>query len=198
MRGEGYRSFWSMMDKHPDNDTLQAYLDGELSLDDTRDMEAHLRSCARCEAELAQLNRLFQAIESVPSEPLKTDLAPEVVNDLRPRLPTLAIGEFLLAAALTLVLVLGLGGSELQIRVGDAAQRLIGELESAGSSISQVFDGLVVPLPDTPQWDLAQIGDLVGSALVSPGLLWGVIAAALVLWLLGNGLVLRLGKDNNA
>ena len=51
---------------------------------------------------------------------------------------------------------------------------------------------------NAPQLELAGLEDVVASFLFAPSLWWVVGAAAFGLWLLGNGLVLRLGKDNNA
>ena len=183
------------MSEHPSHESLQAYLDGELTQRERRDLEAHLQVCPDCAAELAQLRSLFQSIESLPSEPLAADLAPGVMAAVRPRIPQLALGELLAAAALTAGLVLWLGGAELRDRLGGAAERLIARLEVATAGILSTFNDF---LNNGPQLDIAGLGDWVGTVLIPPSLWWAVAAAALALWLLGNGLVLRLGKDNNA
>ena len=122
------------MSNHPNPEKLQAYLDGELPVVEVSEIEAHVHSCSACTADLAALERLFATIESVPSEPLRTDLAPEVLDSIRPRLPSLVIGEFLLMAALTAVLVIGIGGAELESRVGRGLQELSTQLELARAS----------------------------------------------------------------
>lgn len=188
------------MSDHPKNETFQGYLDGELAQSERREIEAHLRVCPACEAELTQLRSLFQSIESLPSEPLATDLTSNVMSAVHPRarwLPSIAVGELVAAAALTLALVLWLGGAELQARLDGAAQRLIGQLEVAAVDISTTVGDLLSQVPESPQFDLIQLYDLIGTLFGSPSLLWAVGASAFALLLLGNGLVLRTGKDRN-
>ena len=189
------------MSEHLSDGTLQAYLDGELAHQEGHELEAHLQACPECAVELTRLRSLFRSIESLPSEPLASDLAPVVMAAVRPRsawLPSLALGELLAAVALSMALILWLGGAELQFRLGDAAQRWIGQLEVAAAGISSTLDDFQIQVPEAPQLEIAGLGDLVGPVLVSPSTLWVVAAAALALLLLGNGLVLRLGKDNHA
>jgi hypothetical protein len=163
-------------------------------------MEDHLRVCSICEAELTQLRSLFLSIESLPSEPLATDLIPSVLAAVQPStkwLPSIVVGELAAAAALTLALVLWLGGGELQARLDGAAQRLIGHLENAAVDVSTSASDLLSQVPEFPQLDFNQLDDVIGAKLGSPSLLWAVGAIAFVLLLLGNGLVLRTGKDRN-
>ena len=188
------------MSKHPNNETFQGYLDDELTQPERRQVEAHLRICPTCEAELAQLSSLFHSIESIPSNTLEADLAPGVMAAVRPRanwLPSIAVGELVAAVALTLALVLWLGGVELQTRLGGAAQQFVGQLEIAAAGISTTVGELLSQVPESPQIDFVQFGDLMGSFFGSSSLLWAAGAIAFALLLLGNGLVLRTGKDSN-
>ena len=188
------------MSEHPSNETFQGYLDDELTQPEQRRVETHLRTCPTCEAELAQLRSLFHSIESIPSETLDTDLAPAVMAAVRPRaswLPSIALGELLAAAALTLALVVWLGGVELQTRLGGAVQRLIGQLEATAVGLSTTVSDFRVQVPDSPQVDFFQFGDLIGTFFGSSSLLWAAGAIAFALLLLGNGLVLRTGKDSH-
>jgi hypothetical protein len=188
------------MSDHPNNETLQGYLDGELAQSERRELEAHLRVCATCEAELTQLRGLFHSIESLPSKPLATDLTPSVMAAIQPRgswLPSIAVGELLAAAALTLVLVLWFGGGELQARLDSAARRLIAQLENVTVDVSTTFSDLLSQVPESPQLDFIQLEDVIGTLLGSPSFLWAVGAIAFALLLLGNGLVLSTGKDRN-
>jgi hypothetical protein len=189
------------MSEHLNNETLQGYLDGELTQSEHGAVEVHLRICPTCEAELTQLRSLFHSIESLPSEPLATDLAPGVMAAIQPRaswLPSIAVGELVAAAALTLALVLWLGGVELQARLDGAAQRLIGQLEVATIDLSTSVSDLLGQVPEFPQLEFIQLDDLIGAFFGSPSLLWAVSAIAFALLLLGNGLVLSTGKDRNA
>jgi len=188
------------MSEHPNNETFQGYLDDELTQPERHQVEAHLRICPTCKAELTQLRSLFHSIESIPSVTLDADLAPGVMAAVQPRanwLPSIAAGELVAAAALTLALVLWLGGVELQIRLGGAAQRLIGQLEVAAAGFSTTISDFLAQVPESPQLEFVQLGDLMGSTFGSSSLLWAAGAIAFALLLLGNGLVLRTGKDSN-
>lgn len=44
---------------HPQADELQARLDGQLSLEEQREVDAHLQECARCRGDCASLELLF-------------------------------------------------------------------------------------------------------------------------------------------
>ena len=112
-------------------------------------------------------------------------------------LPTIAVGELVAAAALTLALVLWLGGLELQARLDAAVRRLIGQLEFAAAGLWTSVGEFLNQVPDSPQLDIVQFGELMGSFLNSSSLLWAAGAIAFALLLLGNGLVLRMGKDSN-
>ena len=187
------------MSEHPNKETFQGYLDDELTQLERRQVEAHLRICLTCEAELIQLRGLFHSIESIPSEPLEEDLVPGVMAAVQPRanwLPSVAVGE-LMAAALTLALVLWLRGLELQARLGAAVQRLIGQLELAAAGFSTTVSEFLTQIPESPQLEPIHFGELMGSFLSSSSLLWVAGAIAFALLLLGNGLVLRTGKDSN-
>ena len=188
------------MGEHRNTEAFQAYLDSELSDVERGELEAHVAACPSCESELDQLRSLFQSIESLPNEPLATDLIPGVMEALRPRsswLPSIAVGELVAAAALTLALVLWLGGGELQARLDGASGRLIGQFESVAVELSNTANDLLSQVPESPQLNLIQVGDVVGTLFGSPALLWTVAAVASVLLLLGNGLVLRTRKDRN-
>ena len=181
------------MSEHSNVETIYAYLDGELTQQEARALEAHLRTCPECAGELEHQRSHFRSIESLPSVPLGTNLAPGVMAAIRPRrdwLQSLALGELLAAGSLTIALILWLGGAELQLRLGDAARRIVGQLGAATENMSTILSDLLSQRPAMPQFDLAELGELIGSGLISPSILW-VGAAALALWLLGNGLVLR-------
>jgi anti-sigma factor RsiW len=84
---------------------LSAYLDDETPPELCREVEAHLRVCAACQAELAGLRRLDRALATLPA-PDPPDLAPRVLARVRP--PARPWWRSVsLAASLVLGLVLG-------------------------------------------------------------------------------------------
>jgi len=67
-------------EEHLNEETLNMYLDGELSAGKRDRVEAHLAACDECRAETAALQRLFAVLEE-----LVPDLAPAVLARIRPR-----------------------------------------------------------------------------------------------------------------
>jgi hypothetical protein len=63
---------------HPQEEDLHAYLDGELAAGQMGALLEHLEECAECRQALAELQALFNRIESVADMPLETDYAPAV------------------------------------------------------------------------------------------------------------------------
>jgi anti-sigma factor RsiW len=55
---------------------LSAYVDGELSINECRKLEAHLTGCAVCRESLEGLLELKQAFQSLPSMTIGFDLTP--------------------------------------------------------------------------------------------------------------------------
>jgi tetratricopeptide (TPR) repeat protein len=55
-------------------DRLSDYLDGELSAEECRDVEAHLRECASCSDVLNELKRVVALAQSIEPRPPRADL----------------------------------------------------------------------------------------------------------------------------
>lgn len=176
---------------HPDELTLHAYLDGELEADARVRLEAHLARCAACGARLAELETLFATIEALPDVPLERDLAPAVVAALEgeraaaaPRLRWLL--AFQVAAALALLFLAwpALGAWAAAVWPGGDALRHL----AARGAEALVAAGA-----------LGEFSGAVARALPVPALspaAWGVLlAGAALLWLVGNGLLLRRPGD---
>ncbi|MCC6348891.1 MAG: zf-HC2 domain-containing protein [Candidatus Eisenbacteria bacterium] len=54
------------MNRHLDFELVQDYLDGELSHEQSRELEAHLADCAECARELASYRLVFERLEHLP------------------------------------------------------------------------------------------------------------------------------------
>lgn len=74
------------MSDHPNEQTLNMYLDDELSADEREHVDAHLAGCDACRAEMQALQGLFTALEelALASDPAP-DLVPGVLAHIRPR-----------------------------------------------------------------------------------------------------------------
>ena len=176
------------MNSHPEESVLHTYLDRALEPGPRAELEAHLGSCRSCTRDLERLRQLFSAIEGLPEERLARDLAPAILKALSPLprwVPSLAIGEVLGALGIVGAMVLGLGTSEVLVGLSAASGRILTELEATSSQVSLGWDGAL-------EW-LGSLNSLSGiqlPELASAGM-WATIAiGALILWFIGNGLVL--------
>ena len=100
-----------LQDQHPDQDTLQSYLDRALVPNSSREVEEHLESCPTCREEIAILERMFTRLESLPEIPLLKDFSPAVLEIIRDQKQlshgvtwTLAIEGIAAAAILGLII----------------------------------------------------------------------------------------------
>jgi anti-sigma factor (TIGR02949 family) len=84
---------------------LSAYLDGELTAEERREVAAHLEGCEECRRELALLKRLDAALGSLDA-PAPARLAERVLDRLQPR-RRYVWQSLALAASLILGIVLG-------------------------------------------------------------------------------------------
>lgn len=114
---------------------MSAKLDGELSEDEARELEEHLKTCPSCRKLMAELTEMESGLESLRAEPPET-LAPGVMRAIRAekaekqkkRRPH--VTTWLIAGAAALALALGAAGvielpgfggnSHAGVSVGDA------------------------------------------------------------------------------
>ncbi len=88
---------------HP-GEALSAYLDGELGAADQRSVLAHLRGCAGCRTELAELDAARTAVRSLPVLEPPFEPAVPALSAVRRRRSRPAA---LIAAAAALVILVG-------------------------------------------------------------------------------------------
>jgi hypothetical protein len=181
---------------HPEEVMLHAFLDRALDAEERAAIDVHLEGCPFCAARLAELQALFACLEDLPDTPLQRPLDGHVLASIRrraavPRAYRVAIAVQLALGALVLVLarhwvidaLTGLTSMPLQDRLVASVRESFGDLsllwpwvERSAASLPNPFVDWVSRLPAIP---------LVVSQ-------WGpLMAAALALWLLGNGLLLR-------
>ncbi|MCK4489938.1 MAG: zf-HC2 domain-containing protein [Anaerolineales bacterium] len=72
-----------LKNQHPDQDTLQAYLDQALVPGSSREVEEHLESCPACREKIAVLKKMFTRLETLPEIPLHKDFSPGVLEMIR-------------------------------------------------------------------------------------------------------------------
>lgn len=183
------------VDDHLTEHELHAYLDEELSPRARRQVEEHVKSCGPCTARLERIGAVFALLDHAAEAELERDLRPAVLTRLArerqaaSRLSQLVTLEALIGSV-TLAVVAGLQldawsastaaatARELAASIRDLEAELVLSSLRAGESVLLDFSSLAQSLPAWGPWP--------GAATY----LWPALAAALMAWVLGNGLLL--------
>ncbi|HEY2979882.1 MAG TPA: zf-HC2 domain-containing protein [Anaerolineales bacterium] len=179
---------------HLSDEQLNEYLDQALTAEARAAAVAHLAACADCSARLTALQGLFAAIESLPEQALSRDLGGSVVHALRhsfqsqrgeglPRWIRLTAG---LQAALAVIVL---------VSAAPILQEVISPILTAYKwpSLAELL------LQFQTQWTAwtQSIAAFTPPALpalsvdISTLALTSVAISAFLLWVVGNGLLLR-------
>ncbi len=185
---------------HLDFETLNLYLDGELSPPVCQETEVHLAACPACRQELERLRALFTALEAWPETEPARDFAGAVVAQLRGgraaarRLQALLVLQAAVALAL-LAWGWSLAVPWLDTLGRDLGARALGWLAAAGTTFQAWQQGLVADLGPRLLAAWEQAVSVPNLPLPDqPATFWAaVLAGALALWLAGNGLLLGRG-----
>ena len=172
---------------HITDEKLNEYLDNEIK--DPAQVELHLSSCADCAARLATLRALFSEIESLPELALSHDIAVPItrrISGLATLPRSLRLTMILQAAAAIVALIfaapfvmqlISLYASSLQVlSVADVFMRLQTQWRTWLDMLSQF------QLPRIPEIPVIELSGLF--------IMLTVVGVSL-LWLIGNGLLLR-------
>jgi anti-sigma factor RsiW len=166
---------------------LNEYLDNEGK--DRVQAESHLSSCVDCAARLAALQALFDEIESLPEVALSRDLAAPVVRRVSgraalPRFLHLTVALQFAAAMVALVFTAPFVAQFLSPYLSDLqAPSLVDLFLQVQSQWTVWLDMLSqLQLPNIPEIPVFELPSLV---------IMLTVVGVSVLWLLGNGLLLR-------
>ncbi len=167
---------------HLTEDQLNEYLDNETS--DRVKIESHLSSCAECAARLSTLQHLFAEIESLPELALTKSLAAPFT--LRPSLPA-KLPTFL---TLTVTLQAAFAVVALIVAAPFVIQLLPAiEMPSLGNVFIQLQTQWTAWLDILSQIQMPKLPTI--SFQLSSLYLMSTLVVVSVLWLVGNGLLLR-------
>lgn len=172
---------------HLTDEQLNEYLDNEGK--DRLQVESHVSSCADCAARLAALQALFDEIASLPEIALSRNLAAPVVRRVSgraslPRSLRLTVALQFAAAVVALVFAAPFVMQFLSPYLSDLqAPSLVGLFLQAQTQWTAWLDML-------SQFQLPTLPEIPGFELSSLFLMLMVVGVS-VLWLLGNGLLLR-------
>ena len=174
---------------HLTDEQLNEYLDDETNERET--IELHLAGCANCAARLTALQSLFAEIESLPELELTRSLAarvistPSLVTHL-PRWLTLTATLQAAIALIAMIIAAPFVASILPAIETPSFTDLLVQLQSQWTAwldiLSRLRSGQAFQVPALPQLPVLQISSLM---------LGLTLAGASVLWLVGNGLLLR-------
>lgn len=174
--------------------SLQEYLDGVLADEDRERLELHLAQCDECTAKYASLQYLFSEMERLPDEPLAHDISARVIRSLalkedrKPRLYRVLTAQ-LAAAIIVFIAIWPKISLELVNRYSLMQLleplRKLAELPAQGNLFMREFINWI-----HSQWI---------ATLSMPAIDWPItglplalaVAGMILLWLLGNGFLLR-------
>jgi len=179
---------------HHDEWSLQEYLDGVLADEDRERLELHIAQCDDCAAKYASLKYLYLAMERLPDEPLAHDISARVIRsialkeDRKPYLYLVLMAQ-LAAAIIVFATIWPRISLELNSRYSLVQLleplRKLAELPAQGILFMREFINWI-----HSQWI---------AALSMPAIDWPItglplalaVAGMILLWLLGNGFLLR-------
>ncbi|MEM7113038.1 MAG: zf-HC2 domain-containing protein [Chloroflexota bacterium] len=179
--------------EHISNTQLNEYLDKALDAAQTQRVEAHLATCAACQAELAELQALFTELAALTEIAFAGDVAEAVVSELAQETPLSrwSIGILALQAAIGVGLMVVLWPSVqwLLRLVGESAETAVITLQPQPRLFWQdTITGVAIALEELQ----------MGWQLDIPFEQWSwVLALALVIWLVGNRLLFIDSPQNN-
>ena len=174
---------------HLTDEQLNEYLDNEIA--DRAIVESHLSSCDECAARLTALQELFAEVESLPDVQLTRSIAARFTTrpNLTPQLPRWLTLTATLQAAFALILLIFAApfvASMLPAIEMPTFTDLLVQLQSQWTTLldilSRLGSGQAFQVPALPQLPVLQISSLMLAL---------TLAGASVLWLVGNGLLLR-------
>lgn len=162
---------------------LNEYLDNEIA--DRADIESHLASCGECAARLTALQSLFAELDSLPDIALSSNLAARFVStgQLAPQLPRWLTLTATLQAALALIALILAAPFVMNLLPAIETPSFTEILIQLQSQWLMLFNLITnYQLPNLPSLPPLQIPTLTLSL---------ALAGASLLWLVGNGLLLR-------
>ena len=168
---------------HIADEQLNEYLDNEIQ--DHASIELHLSSCAECAARLSTLQALFAQIESLPELELTRSIAARFAPNPRlpAQLPRWLTLTAILQAALALVAIILAAPMVMDLLPAIQTPSLTGifvQIQSQWTAWLGILSTFQVPsVPEIPVFEF--------SSLILALILVGVS----MLWLIGNGLLLR-------
>jgi anti-sigma factor RsiW len=186
---------------HLDDILLNEYLDAALDRSARTDVEAHVAHCPECSARLMELRTLFADLESLPDLTLERDLTPAVLavarRKARPQpLASPALGLVFALQAVVSVLLLGVAlllfapsfQSFTTFQFGEQVSLVLANLLA---TLSASWSALLTAAQNLVNASATLVQPIQTLPFISEAGLMICLSAVFLLWLLGNGLLLR-------
>ncbi len=172
---------------HLSEEQLNEYLDHE-SQDHTQ-IEMHLSACDECAARLNSLQNLFNELDSLPQLTLSRDLAAPVIRrlSLPNKLPTwltLTVGLQAMLAVIVAIIaapfVIDFASTSVSVLQMPSFSETFIKIQTQWTAWMGMFSNFQMPaMPQLPVLEISSI------------MVMFTLAAVSMLWLIGNGLLLR-------
>lgn len=184
---------------HLTDELLNEYLDEALEAEARARAASHLAGCAECAARLATLRALFTTLDAVPEVPLARDLSAAVVARLPQSTPEWrpALNWLIVVQAVAAVLLLAFAAPVVIANLAPAGVSMLGQpivrftLELLAGLQAQ-WQSLVGAFAVLSSQGFAGARAVTAPLTEASTVLLGGLAAGLaVLWLAGNGVLLR-------
>ncbi len=171
---------------HLDEFVLNEYADGVLMASEIQAVERHLADCPDCQTRLAELQNLFAALEMVEEVPLTADLSQKVLMEIQPR--SSRWSRWVIGAQAVMAVILS-------ISLWPTAEAWLATAPDLGEQTANWWSQTALSWANIVAWATAAVWQQAETTTYSLNLpaeqwLW-LIGLALLLWLVGNGLLLQ-------
>lgn len=173
---------------HPAESDFQEFLDGEMPPDRSARFEAHIKTCADCQALLAHWQQAFERIASLPDVEMPYDLSRAVISRIKPAAASRGSVLMLLAEAALGAGVAALIWPFISAVMTDAATSLGLSFRSEMDAARFSFQSWLASIDLFSRLDL---GHLSIEAFLSESTFLPLAALVLLVLLAGNGLILK-------
>lgn len=146
---------------------LSAYLDGELPAPERRAVDAHLRGCATCRRDLAELTRVKSLLGALPEVDLPAEVLAGVRDRLAPVGPAGVLAAWLRGAVRRPAVVVAAAVVAVMLTVLPMAKGRIDRLQAADIGVDVYVREHAVLSAADPFADPAYLGLLLGDANVA-------------------------------
>lgn len=182
---------------HLDDDTLNEYLDNNLEPSSRTAVDQHLEGCADCRRRADDLRLVFQALDSIQDIAISSDVSSEVMAQIQKpeaasRIPLwlAVLITFQVLVILLMAIVLWPSAGNWLIQAGQNVPEALNELpvENILNQPTELIETLTGTITQAA-------GSIESPLFLSAGQWVLVITLTLIIWLVGNSMLLRVERQ---